>query len=119
MALTAPLHDAMSAYARQQRAGQALLLGMVSKPEKPPPDPVSLRTTSHNMLKIRQVAASVVLRRHGNLSPTEQSALIAALEQKARLEYADLLEGDVVPVDALQEWLLSHDEYDGGVRVKD
>jgi hypothetical protein len=92
-----------------------LRLPRASKPEKPPSDPVSLSTTAYNILQIRQVAVSVVLRRHGNLSLTEQSALVSALEQKAHLAYADQLAGEVLPVESLQEWLLSHAEADSGV----
>lgn len=117
MAMTAlALHNAIRTYAHQQRTGQGLLLERAGKSKKPPPDSVSLSATAQNISSIRQVAASVVLLRHGSLSPTEQVALIDALEQKARVKFADRLDGEALPVAVLQEWLLSLDQEHGGAR---
>lgn len=104
------LHNAIRTYARQQRTGQSLHLLRASRPQTPSPDAVSLSTTAHNTATIRQAAVAAVLRRYGPLSPKRQAALVDAFEQKARLAYADRLEGEALPVEAILEWLHSHAE---------
>jgi hypothetical protein len=99
------LHKAVRTYARQQQTGWALRVRRAFTPAQPPQEEVALSTEARNFQQIRHLAAELVGRLRGDLSPLDQLSLATALEQETRTRYADRLKGELVPADVLEGWM--------------
>jgi hypothetical protein len=99
------IHNAVRSYARQQQIGRALGVRRAFTPAQAPQEKVALSNEARNLQQIRQVAAVLVRRLRGDLSPLVQLSLAAALEQETRVRYAGRLKGELVSADVIKGWM--------------